>query len=100
VYGSVLGHHVVRDLSGTLRHSSMEDIRADILATAANHYHACGTCRMGSDEASVVDPELRVRGVENLRVADASVMPVIINANTGATALVIGEKAADLIRAA
>src|SRR5690606_24102244 len=75
------------------------DIEADIRATTVTHYHAGGTCRMGNDDASVVDPALRVRGVEGLRVADASVMPVMVNGNTYAAALMIGEKAADLIRA-
>jgi choline dehydrogenase len=62
-------------------------------------YHPVGTCRMGSDAASVVDPELRVRGVDALRVADASVMPTIIRGHTHAPSLVIGERAADLILA-
>ena len=62
-------------------------------------YHAVGTCAMGVDEDSVVDPELRVRGVDNLRVIDASVMPSIIGGNTNATTIMIGEKGADLVRA-
>ncbi|MEO7005620.1 MAG: GMC family oxidoreductase N-terminal domain-containing protein [Terrimesophilobacter sp.] len=60
-------------------------------------YHPVGTCRMGADAASVVDPQLRVRGVEGLRVADASVMPAIIRGHTHAPSLVIGERAAELI---
>jgi choline dehydrogenase len=62
-------------------------------------FHPVGSCRMGSDDASVVDPQLRVRGVHGLRVADASVMPSIIRGHTHAPSVLIGEKAADLIRA-
>lgn len=60
-------------------------------------YHPVGTARTGTDAASVVDPELRVRGVQGLRVADASVMPVVIRGHTHAPSIVIGERAADLL---
>ncbi len=61
-------------------------------------WHAAGTCRMGSDPEAVVDPELRVRGVAGLRVVDASVMPTTTSANTNAATIMIGERAAELIR--
>ena len=77
---------------------SDEEIEAFLRRETELLYHPAGTCRMGGDEASVVDPELRVRGVEGLRVADASVMPVITGGNTNAPTIMIGEKAADLIR--
>jgi choline dehydrogenase len=60
-------------------------------------FHQCGTCRMGHDEASVVAPDLRVHGVDNLRVIDASVMPTITSANTNAASLMIGEQGAELV---
>jgi choline dehydrogenase-like flavoprotein len=61
-------------------------------------YHPVGTCRMGSDERAVVDAKLRVRGVEGLRVADASIMPTITGGNTNAPSLMIGERCAELMR--
>ena len=60
-------------------------------------FHCVGTCRMGGDAHAVVDPSLRVRAVERLRVIDASVMPVVTSANTNAASLMIGEKGADLV---
>ncbi|MGV3492717.1 MAG: GMC family oxidoreductase [Ramlibacter sp.] len=66
-------------------------------ANGGTVYHGVGTCRMGQDEAAVVDPELRVRGVAGLRVVDAAVMPNVTSTNTNATVLMLAERAAELI---
>jgi choline dehydrogenase len=72
-------------------------IEADIRARAATFFHPSGTCRMGGDPTAVVDPRLRVNGIQGLRVADASIMPAALNACTHAPTIMIGEKAAAMI---
>lgn len=82
--------HPGRDIRG-------QHLRDEILNRATSVYHGVGTCRMGVDELAVVDPQLRVRGIEGLRVADASIMPSITGGNTNAPAIMIGERGAELI---
>ena len=81
------GAHVVAD----------DDIRSFIRQIAGTVFHACGTCRMGEDDKAVVDSELRVRGIEGLRVVDASVMPVIPSPNIHPATIMIAEKGSDAI---
>ncbi len=80
------------------RGSTDEQLLGHIRGWAQTLYHPVGTCAMGSGEAAVVDPQLRVYGIEDLRVVDASVMPAIPRGNTNAPTIMIAEKAADLIR--
>jgi choline dehydrogenase-like flavoprotein len=79
---------------------SDDDIRRVLRERADTVYHPVGTCKMGVDVMAVVDPQLRVRGVERLRVVDGSIMPTLIGGNTNAPIIAIAERAADLIRAA
>ena len=77
--------------------SSDVELDAWIRETAETIYHPVGTCKMGVDKMAVVDPKLKVKGVTNLSVSDASIMPTLIGGNTNAPAIMIGEKASDLI---
>jgi choline dehydrogenase len=78
--------------------NNREELIAWIRETMVSAHHLCGTCRMGSGVDSVVGPDGRVHGVEGLRVADASLMPIITNANLNAPTMMIGEKISDMIR--
>jgi choline dehydrogenase-like flavoprotein len=94
-----LGGRVTDRLSPDRQITSSTALRAHARATGQTLYHPVGTCRMGSDEDAVVDPQLRVRGVEGLRVVDASVMPRIVRGHTNAPTIAIGVRAAELITA-
>jgi choline dehydrogenase len=77
------------------RRLSRRERRAFVRQACTTFFHACGTCAMGNDENAVVDPRLRVRGVDGLRIADASVIPIIPSCNTNAPVVMIAERAAD-----
>ena len=81
------------------------DIRSDaepdayIRSASGIRNHTCGTTRMGQDEMAVVDEQLRVRGIGKLRIADASIMPMMVSGNTNAATIMIAEKASDMLLA-
>ena len=86
------------ELAPGVKSRSDADIESFVRRTASTTWHPVGTCKMGNDEMAVVDDRLRVRGIEALRVVDASIMPKIVSGNTHAPTIMIAEKAADLIR--
>jgi choline dehydrogenase-like flavoprotein len=75
-----------------------DDLESFVREQTRTAYHPAGTCRMGGDQGSVVDTQLRVRGIDGLRIADNSIMPRLVSGNTNATAIMIGERAADFIK--
>jgi choline dehydrogenase-like flavoprotein len=93
------GGDLSRELYFSKVHSD-EEIGQAIRERADTIYHPVGTCRMGSDDRAVVDVQLRVRGIDGLRVVDASAMPTLISGNTNAPVIMIAEKAADFIKQA
>jgi choline dehydrogenase-like flavoprotein len=92
-----LAAYIDKEMFGTARATTDGDWEAHIRARADTIYHPVGTCKMGVDDMAVVDPLLRVRGMEGLRVVDASIMPTLVSGNTNAPTIMIAEKAADMI---
>ena len=78
--------------------NSDDDLNAFVTRKADSYHHQAGSCRMGLDELAVVDPELRVHGIEGLRVADASVMPAVPSGNCHAGIVMIAERCADFVK--
>ena len=78
--------------------TSQKDFEAYARQFGRTSYHPCGTCKMGMDEMAVVDPQMRVRGIERLRICDSSTMPSLIGSNTNAPTIMMAEKASDMIR--
>jgi choline dehydrogenase-like flavoprotein len=95
-----LAGHGARELAASAHAKSDAEIEAFIRSHADTIYHPAGSCRMGSGALDVVDAELRVRGIDALRVVDASIMPQVVSGNTNAPTIMIAEKAADMVKAA
>lgn len=93
-----MSDHLVEELEPGTNRSSDEELVPEIRRRAGTVYHPVGTCKMGVDDMAVVDPRLRVRGIDGLRVADASIMPQITGGNTNAPTMMIGERAAAFIQ--
>ena len=94
-----LAPYIVREMVPGPAIETDDELLVDMLDRGASVYHVSGTCRMGSDAASVVDPELRVRGVTGLRIVDTSIFPDLVSSNTNAPAMATGMRASAMIRA-
>ena len=94
---NVLKKYNPQEILPSLDVNTDEDILKAVGDIATTIFHPVGTCKMGNDNLAVVDDKLRVHGIENLRIIDASIMPKIISGNTASPVIMIAEKAADLI---
>ena len=94
----ITGHTAFADLNGGEIAPSLEgDVAGYARQNGSTIWHPAGTCKMGNDEAAVVDAQLRVKGVEGLRVGDASIMPNVTSGNTHVPVLMIAEKLSDML---
>ena len=94
---AALSPYVAEELQPGGRVQADDELLDAVRSHGSSGYHPCGTCRIGGDDAAVVDPRLRVHGVQGLRVIDASVMPTVVSGNTNAATIMIAEKGADLL---
>ena len=92
-----MAKHSGKEVGPGTKAQSDDELNEYIRSKAETAYHPCGTCKMGVDDMAVVDENLKVKGIQNLRVIDASVMPEIPSANLNAPTLMIAEKGADAI---
>ena len=92
-----MAKHSGKEVGPGTEAQSDDELNEYIRSKAETAYHPCGTCKMGVDDMAVVDENLKVKGIQNLRVIDASVMPEIPSANLNAPTLMIAEKGADAI---
>ncbi len=99
VSAPAFAQHISEEIEPGLAATSEDALLDHIRRRGSTVYHPVGTCRMGQDADAVVDERLRVRGMERLRVIDASIMPSLVSGNTNAAAIMIGEKGADMVLA-
>jgi choline dehydrogenase-like flavoprotein len=95
-----LGDWIITETERSAQFTSDEDILSHLLSLGGTSFHIAGTCRMGADDAAPLDPQLRVRGVEGLRVCDTSIMPTLVSGNTNAPAMALAMNAAEIILSA
>ena len=94
---NAMKEHIAEEMLPDPKATSDEQLLDQARSIANTIYHPTSTCRMGADEAAVLDPQLRVKGVRSLRVVDASIMPEITSGNTNAPTIMIAERASDMI---